>query len=108
MPASVLPAIWFNFIVNLLLQALDGFLSYRILSTGIPEANPFVGFAVAQWGTVWGLLYWKIFACVLLALVFALRKKQYVLIGKALALTAVVYAYVSATGVCVLLLENVN
>jgi Domain of unknown function (DUF5658) len=108
MPASVLPAVWVHFIINLLLQALDGFLSYRILSTGVPEANPFVKSAIAQWGTVWGLLYWKIFACVLLALIFGLRERQRALIAKALALTAVVYAYVSVAGLCMLLLEGLN
>jgi hypothetical protein len=108
MPASVLPLVWFQLILNLLLQALDGLLSYRILSRGVPEANPFVSSTIARWGTVWGLLYWKIFACMLLALLFSLRDRQRGFIVKALALTAAVYAYVSVTGFCVLFLDVLN
>ncbi len=108
MPASVLPAVGFQFILNLLLQALDGFLSYRILSIGVPEANPFVRSALAQWGTLWGLVYWKIFACVLLILLFALRERQRAFIGKALAVTAAIYAYVFITGLFSLFLNLRN
>lgn len=92
MPASVVPEVWFHFILNLVLQALDGFLTYWILLVGVPGANPFVRSAMAQWGTVWGLVYWKMFACVLLVLLFALRDRQRAFIVRALALTAAVYA----------------
>jgi hypothetical protein len=97
--------IWFHFILNLLLQALDGLLTYHVLSLGVPEANPLVSSAIMQWGAVWGLLYWKTFACVLLLLIFALRHRRQALIIKALTITEAVYASVSIAGLCVLFLE---
>ena len=97
--------VWFHFILNLFLQALDGLLTYHVLSLGIPEANPLVNSAIMQWGAVWGLLYWKTFACVLLALIFALRHRRQALIIKALTITEAVYAYVSIAGLCLLFLE---
>ena len=104
MTVSALAAVWLHFIVNLLLQTADGFLSYWILSAGIPEANPFVRSAVTQWGTLWGLVYWKGLACVLLLLIFALRHGRRGLIIKAFTLTAAVYAY-SIAALCVLFLH---
>jgi hypothetical protein len=102
---SPLPVVWFQFIVNLLLQAFDGFLTYQVLSLGVPELNPLVRNTIMQWGVVWGLLYWKIFACVLLLIIFALRHRERSLTIKAFALTAAVYAYVSIGGVCMLVLH---
>jgi len=31
----------------------------RHVEYGVPEANPLVNAAIAQWGVVWDLLYWK-------------------------------------------------
>ena len=41
----MIPAVWFPFIFNLLLQIFDGLLSYHV-SEGVPQANPFVSRAV--------------------------------------------------------------
>jgi Domain of unknown function (DUF5658) len=106
MAASLMPAVWSHFIFNLLLQVFDGLLTYHVLSDGIPEANPLVSSAIVQWGMVWGLLYWKTVACVLLALIFALRHRRRALTIKALAVTGAVYAYVSIAGISILFLKN--
>jgi len=42
----------------------DGILTYQVVSIGIPEANPLVRQAIIEWGAAWGLLYWKLLACV--------------------------------------------
>jgi hypothetical protein len=104
MTAPLIPPVWFHFLLNLLLQLFDGLLSYHALSEGVPEANPLVNGTIAAWGIFWGLLYWKILACVLLALIFALRHQRRVLTIKALTLTAVVYGYVFIASLSVLLL----
>jgi hypothetical protein len=107
MPAPLFAAVWLHFVINLLLQTIDGFLSYRILSAGIPEANPLVSSAIAQWGTLWGLVYWKAFACVLLSLMFVLRHGRRNFIVKAFTLTAAVYAYSNA-GLALLLIRMLS
>jgi hypothetical protein len=107
MPASLFATVWLHFIINLLLQTLDGFLSYRILSAGVPEANPLVSSAITQWGTLWGLIYWKALACVLLSLMFALRHRRRTLVIKAFTLTAAVYAYSNA-GLALLFLQMIR
>jgi hypothetical protein len=84
-------SIWSQFKFNLLLQIFDGLFTYHVLSLGVPEANPFVGEAIILWGEIWGLLYWKVLACALLGLVFALRHLRYSLTLKALTLTSTVY-----------------
>src|ERR671911_2812786 len=99
MAASLITPIWCHFLLNLLLQVFDGVLTYHVLSDGVPEANPLVSSAIAQWGSLWGLLYWKIVACALLGFIFALRHRRRSIAIKALALTAAVYAYVSIAGV---------
>jgi hypothetical protein len=105
MAAPVAPAVWSHFMLNILLQIFDGVLTYHVLSDGVPEANPLVSSAIAQWGSLWGLLYWKIVACALLGFIFALRHRRRSLAIKALALTAAVYAYVSIAGVSIVLLK---
>lgn len=85
------PSIWSQFKVNLLLQIFDGLYTYHVLSLGVPEANPLVGDAISNWGEVWGLLYWKVLACTLLALIFALRHFRQSLTLRALTLTSTVY-----------------
>jgi hypothetical protein len=104
MAAPPIPAVWCPFLVNLFLQVFDGVLTYQVLLLGVPEANPLVRNAITAWGAAWGLIYWKGLACILLALIFAFRHKQQALTVKALTLTAAVYAYVSAAGLCVLFL----
>ena len=85
-----------TFIYNLFLQFFDGLLTYQVLSLGVPEANPLVNAAISEWGVVWGLLYCKTLACVLLLLIFALRHGQTTLTIRALTLTASVYSIFSA------------
>ena len=48
-----------SLVYNLFLQFFDGLFTYQVLSLGVPEANPLVNAAIAQWGVVWDLLYWK-------------------------------------------------
>ena len=86
------PGIWSQFKFNLLLQIFDGVFSYHVLSLGVPEANPLVRDAIYSWGEIWGLVYWKLFACVLLALIFTLRHLRQSLTLKALTLTSTVYS----------------
>lgn len=105
MAARLIPGVWSHFIFNLLLQLFDGILTYQVLSLGIPEWNPLVATAIEQWGEVWGLLYWKFFACVLLFLIFALRHRRRALTIKAFTLTSTVYGLVAAAGLYELLLQ---
>jgi Domain of unknown function (DUF5658) len=79
---------------NLLLQLTDGFVSYQALTLGAAEANPVVAAAIVNWGMVWGLLYSKTFACVLLLLVFAVSRSHRLLATRALTVTASVYVCV--------------
>jgi hypothetical protein len=103
--AAPLAAVWSHFIFNILLQIFDGLLTYHVLADGVPEANPLVRSAIAQWGSPWGLLYWKIVACALLGFIFALRHRRRSLAIKALALTAAVYAYVFIAGLSIVVLK---
>jgi hypothetical protein len=105
MTAPLILPVWFPFILNLMLQVVDGLLSYHVLSEGVPEANPLVDIAISEWGVGWGLFYWKTFACVLLLLIFALRKRRRSLTVKAFMITAAVYGYVSIASLSVLLLQ---
>ncbi len=106
MTAPLIPAVWFPFILNLLLQVFDGLLSYHVLSEGVPEANPLVESRHIRMGCgIWGLFYSKTFACVLLLLIFALRNRRRSLTITAFTVTAVVYGYVSIASLSVLLLQ---
>ena len=78
-------------ILNLLLQLFDGVLSYRVLSAGAAEVNPLIEVAVTNWGAVWGVVYHKLLACVLLLLIFAFRNRRQLLTAQALTITASVY-----------------
>src|SRR5712692_7642183 len=104
MPPSMNPAVWSHFIFNLLLQLLDGVLTYQVVSIGIHEANPLVRQAIIEWGAAWGLLYWKLLACVLLALIFALTYRRQGLTIKAFTVTGAVYGSVCLVGLFALLL----
>jgi hypothetical protein len=59
---------------NLFLQLTDGLVSYQSFVLGAVEANPVVAAAIVNWGMVWGLMYNKALACLLLLLIFALRR----------------------------------
>lgn len=98
MAPRLIPADWNHFILNLLLQAIDGILTYQVLSLGVSEANPFVATAIDLWGEVWGLLYWKLFACRLLMLIFTLRHRRRALTIRALTVTSSVYGFVALAG----------
>jgi hypothetical protein len=82
-------------ILNLLLQAFDGLASYFILSGGADELNPLVNDAIEAWGLVWGLLFWKLFSCVLLFLLYSIRVYRPQLTEGALSFTAVIYSFVT-------------
>ena len=105
MAASLVPAIWSHLIFNLLLQVFDGVLTYQVVSQGVPEANPLVRNTILEWGAVWGLLYWKMLACGLLLLIFALRHRLQALTIKALTITAAAYGSVSLAGLIELFLH---
>jgi hypothetical protein len=95
MTVSWVAVIYCLFFVNLLLQFLDGTLTYYFLSMGAPELNPLLHATIASWGPALGLFYWKMLACFLLLVIFVLRGKRPALITKALALTATVYTFIS-------------
>ena len=84
---------------NLFLQLTDGLVSYQSFVLGAVEANPVVAAAIVNWGMVWGLIYNKVLACLLLLLIFALRHSRRLLATRALTVTASVY--VCAIIVCV-------
>ena len=84
---------------NLFLQFTDGLVSYQAFALGAAEANPVVAAAIVNWGMGWGLAYNKALACVLLFLIFALRRSQRLLATRAMTVTASVY--VCAIVVCV-------
>ena len=105
MSTPAIPLVCAYFILNLLLQAFDGIFTYHVLLLGIPEANPLVSATIAKWGAVWGLVYWKTLACVLLLLIFALRHGQPTLAIKAFTLTAAVYGWFGFLSLCDLFLE---
>ena len=87
------------FTFNLFLQFTDGLVSYQAFALGAAEANPVVAAAIINWGMIWGLIYNKALACLLLLLIFALSRSRHLLAMRALSLTASVY--MCATIVCV-------
>ena len=79
---------------NLFLQLTDGLVSYQAFALGAAEANPVVAAAIVNWGMVWGLIYNKALACLLLLLIFAFRRNRRLMTMRALAVTASVYVCV--------------
>jgi hypothetical protein len=79
-------------VINLLLQLFDGLASYQILAAGVPEENPVVAGAIANWGLFEGLLVSKGFACALLLVIFSLRHKVEFLVTRGLTALALVYS----------------
>ena len=55
------------------------------------EANPVVAVAILNWGMIGGLIYNKALACLLLVLIFALRRNRPLMTIRALMVTASVY-----------------
>jgi membrane-anchored protein YejM (alkaline phosphatase superfamily) len=98
MTAPLIPTLWLSFIGNLLLQVYDGAFTYYLLTLGVSELNPLVNDAIQMWGAAWGLIYWKVLACVLIVLVFALRHRRSALARRALTLTAMVYGCLAIIG----------
>jgi Domain of unknown function (DUF5658) len=76
---------------NLFLQFTDGLVSYQAFALGAAEANPVVAAGIINWGMVWGLVYNKALACLLLLLIFALRRNRRLMARRALTVTASVY-----------------
>jgi Domain of unknown function (DUF5658) len=76
---------------NLFLQFTDGLVSYQAFALGAIEANPVVAAAIVNWGMMWGLIYNKVLACLLLLLIFALRHNRRLLALRGLTVTASVY-----------------
>ena len=76
---------------NLFLQLTDGLVSYQAFALGAAEANPVVAAAILNWGMIWGLIYNKTLACLLLLLIFALRHSRRLVARRALTVTASVY-----------------
>ena len=60
--------------------------------------NPFVATAIALWGEVLGLLYWKLFACGLLMLIFTLCHRRRALAIRSFTVTSTVYGFVALAG----------
>ena len=76
---------------NLFLQLTDGLVSYQAFALGAVEANPVVAAAILNWGMWWGLIYNKVLACLLLLLIFVLRRNRRLLAMRGLTVTASVY-----------------
>jgi uncharacterized membrane protein YqjE len=76
---------------NLFLQFTDGLTSYQAFALGAVEANPVVAAAIVNWGMIGGLLYNKVLACLLLLLIFAVRRNRHLLAMRGLSVTASVY-----------------
>lgn len=81
----------FLLILNVLLQLLDGSVSYGLMSLGGAQASPFVNAALESRRIMSGLLYNKALACTLLLLIYVLRHTREVMAANALTITACVY-----------------
>ena len=79
-------------VINLLLQFFDGLASYHIISAGVPEENPVVASAIANWGLSGGLFYSKAFGCALVVLIYLLRHQVEVFATQGLTVLAYVYS----------------
>ena len=77
---------------NIFLQVFDGMATYFILSRGEAELNPLVDAAIDAWGLVWALIYWKVFVCVLLVILYSLRRYRPILPLRGLTFVAIVYS----------------
>ena len=78
------------FALNVLLQIVDGLLTYNAMAFGFPEGNPILGASILALGPTSTLLLFKAKACGLLFLVR--RQSGTVFIARALQGTALGYA----------------
>ena len=81
----------FLLFLNVLLQLLDGSVSYGLMSLGGAQASPIVNAALEGPRILSGLLYNKALACTLLLLIYILRHRREVMVANALTITACVY-----------------
>ena len=95
-----MPAVWYHLIFKLLLQVVDGVLTYQVVSAGEPEANPLVRDAITHFGLLWDLVYWKLLACILLFAMFTLRHRESALTLQAFVVTGAVYVCVGFIAPC--------
>lgn len=79
-------------LINILLQMVDGLASYHILSAGVPEGNPLLVNYIAQWGVFGGLVYAKAIGCILVILLFMLRKRVETVVAHGLTIMMYVYS----------------
>jgi hypothetical protein len=79
-------------IANILLQVADGLASYQIISAGVPELNPLVASYIENWGVLGGLFYSKAIGCILVVLIFMLRKRVEAVVTHGLTIMAYVYS----------------
>ena len=79
------------------MQVYDDAFTYYLLTLGVADPNPLVDDAIQMRGAAWGLIYWTVLACVLIALIFALRPRRCAL-ARALTLTAAVYGCLALIG----------
>ena len=77
---------------NLFLQLFDGTASYFILSRGEAELNPFVSAAIDAWGLLWALIYWKVFVCALLVILYSIGRYRPMVPLRGLTFVAIVYS----------------
>ena len=80
-------------LVNIGLQVCDGLATAVGLQRGIEEANPLIRYALDALGPGWGLLVWKLEACMWIGLLWSLGARP--LVAVALIITAGVYLSLS-------------
>jgi hypothetical protein len=78
------------FALNVLLQIVDGILTYNALGLGFPEGNPLLGASIVTLGPASALLLFKAKACGLLLLIR--RSSSTLFVERALQGTALSYA----------------
>ena len=83
--------------LNVIIQQLDGSVSYGLMSLGGAQASPFVNAALESRRIISGLLYNKALACTLLLLIYVLRNRREVMAANALTITACVYTCYTAS-----------
>ena len=80
-------------ILNVTLQVFDGLFSLQLFSIGTADANTSIPAAISESSVLWGLLWNKLIACLLLVSVFALRHKTRAFVRRAFMVTASVYTW---------------
>ena len=95
----------FLLILNVLLQLVDGSISYAFLALGGAAPNLLVSAAIDSRQIMSGLFYNKVLACTLLLLIFVLRHKREVMATNALTITATIYVCYTAASMWKLWLQ---